>query len=69
MRLTDLTFCLGLAAAVAALGGCGVKPAHLWPPNGTPENAYPRVYPAPAADPRPAQQQQQNSQQESAQQP
>ncbi len=58
MRLTDLTFCLALAGAAAALAGCGVKPAHLSPPKGADKNAYPHVYPDPATDPQPAKPQQ-----------
>ncbi len=58
MRLTDLTFCLALAGAVAALGGCGIKPTHLGAPKGADQNAYPHVYPDPATDPQPQKPQQ-----------
>lgn len=33
------------------LTGCGVKPAHLSPPAGSPDN-FPRTYPDPSTDPQ-----------------
>lgn len=51
MRLTVLSFCLVLA--LAAAGGCGIKPKNVDPPAGTEKDTFPRTYPDPATDPHP----------------
>jgi hypothetical protein len=40
-----------LALAAALLAGCGIKPAHVDPPEGANEGDYPRVYPDIKNDP------------------
>ncbi|MBU6475320.1 MAG: hypothetical protein KGQ70_05090 [Alphaproteobacteria bacterium] len=52
--MTNLTFCLALTGALSLLGGCGIKPSRLSPPPGAQKSDYPRVYPDPATDPKPA---------------
>jgi len=53
MRLTVLSFHLTLALALAAVGGCGIKPGKLAPPPSAQQDTFPRVYPDPATDPKP----------------
>ena len=53
MRLTVLSFYLTLAVALAAVGGCGVKPGKLTPPPSAQKDTFPKVYPDPATDPKP----------------
>jgi hypothetical protein len=60
MRLTDRSFCLVLALALAAaVGGCGIKPSKLSPPPGVQKDSFPKTYPDPATDPKPEKTQQQ----------
>jgi hypothetical protein len=71
MKLTALSFHLSLALALAAVGGCGIKPGKLSPPPGVAKDAYPKTYPDPSTDPKPqpANTQPANLQPESPQQP
>lgn len=46
-RFTALSLCL-----ILILAGCGIKPGDVSPPAGTDKDAFPRVYPDPATDPR-----------------
>jgi hypothetical protein len=40
-----------LGISLAVLAGCGIKPAHVDPPEGANEGDYPRVYPDVTTDP------------------
>lgn len=57
MRLTvfsrHLFQSIGLCLMIALLGGCGIKPSHVDPPQGEKHDTFPRTYPDPALDPAP----------------
>ncbi|MFH1158104.1 MAG: hypothetical protein V1721_04375 [Pseudomonadota bacterium] len=51
MRLIIISLCLTMA--LAAVGGCGIKPGKVDPPAGTEKDYFPKTYPDPSTDPHP----------------
>lgn len=39
--------------ALLLLGGCGIKPKHVDPPESAEKSTFPNVYPNPQTDPQP----------------
>lgn len=46
-RATFLFLCCLPLAAILLLGGCGIKPSHVLPPEDGKPVTYPRTYPDP----------------------
>ena len=44
---------LALLLMILPLSACGKKPNQLDPPPGAQDNAFPKIYPDPATDPKP----------------
>jgi uncharacterized protein YceK len=48
MKRTVISFCI----ALMLLGGCGVKPSFVDPPQGHANDKFPQTYPNTATDPK-----------------
>ena len=53
MRLAMLSFCAILTLATLSVGGCGVKPPDVDPPQGEERDHFPRTYPDPLESQQP----------------